>query len=230
MKKKMLFIILTVLFCALSAISVLAGDVPESIITDEDTDVIIGTITKIDESKTTIEISQAMFGSIGISEIELDNFDYFSDIPENKTPKAGDYCAVAVTYDSTEGFLLYYNLCARADSLDTKTLKLAEGYDFVGRMNEYINNGDYSPVNRMEKLGEMNKPDENSGDTPSDAENDAERHEIVMDAYVAPGDEDAASSALDSRVVLLLVEFAAVAVIIAGIYIYSKIKKKAKRK
>lgn len=166
MKKKICFIILTVCFSMLCAINVLAGDTPESIVTDEKTDVIIGTITKIDDKKTTIEISKAMFETIDSKEIELDNFKYLSGIEENQTPAVGDYCAVAVVREK-EGFSIFERLCARADSLDAETLKLAEGFAFTSRMNEYINNGNYSKANRIEAISKLDPSElDSEPDTP----------------------------------------------------------------
>ncbi len=144
---------LTILCIFMLCTTAFAGDIPESIITNDSTDVVIGTITAIDSEKTTLEVSEFMFQTMELDVLVLDNFKYMVNNADYENPKVGDYCAIAIT---TEGeadgevgeIKLYYNLCAKANSLDTETLKLESLAAFVERMNGYINDGTYSKEHR----------------------------------------------------------------------------------
>ncbi|MCX7711412.1 MAG: hypothetical protein N2484_16350 [Clostridia bacterium] len=136
---------LALLFFLMMQTSAFAGDVPESALLLAD-NCFIGTVQKIDQTKVTIKISEVVFGEYTSDTVEILDFKYMVAIGKVSIPKKGDYCAVVVK-QSQDGYRVYQDLAAKADSLDKKTLKLKSTYEFVIRMNHYINNGWYSNEN-----------------------------------------------------------------------------------
>lgn len=221
--KRICFAVSAMCFCMLIAMNLLAGDVPESIITDQNTDVILGTITKIGDVKTTIEVSRALFETIDDKEIELDNFNYFTGSEE--TPKVGDYCAVAVVREN-DALALYYALCAKADSLEPETLKLAQGHDFVTRMNGYINDGSYSKVRREGIIGQPSESPTPTGP----ALNSAEPKPAPFTASLVQNEPEAPERVPITNKPLLIIFGIVMGVIAVAVFIYSAYEKSIKSK
>ena len=148
MKKLMLTMIMTMMLF----VNVLAGDIPESVMMENDIDVIIATITEIQEKQATIQVEKTFFEIVTDETVVVQDFEYLVGSGVIGTvklvaPKVGDYCAVAV-FPKDESLIVYGGLCAKADSLEATTLKLDGGNEFIERMNEYINTGYYSKENR----------------------------------------------------------------------------------
>ena len=168
MKKMFLPIVITLLILSATAF---AGDLPESVMMENNVDVIIGTITYIDKNVATIQVSKSFFEIATDTTIQVEDFEYLIGsgplgTAELITPSAGDFCAVAII-PQDENLFVYGSLCAKSDSLDTKTLKLEGGNEFIGRMNEYINTDHYSKEARDAFFA--NKTSEDTAtDSPTD--------------------------------------------------------------
>jgi len=149
--KKFAFVVIIIMILILST-SVLAGDIPESVMMENDVDVIIGTVTDIHEKQAKIQVSKTFFEVVTDETIVVQDFEYLVGSGPLGTikhinPEVGDFCAVAVI-PKDETLIVYGGLCAKADSLDSKTLKLDGGNEFIARMNEYINTEHYSKEKR----------------------------------------------------------------------------------
>ena len=145
-------IALTIIMMLMLSVNVFAGDVPESVMMENNVDVIIGTVTEIEGKQATIQVSKTFFEIVAEETVVVQDFEYLVSsgvmgTAKLTTPKVGDYCAVAV-FPKNEGLFVYGSLCAKADSLEAATLKLAGGNEFIERMNEYINTGHYSKEKR----------------------------------------------------------------------------------
>jgi|GEM_PF-3963046 len=140
-----------ILICIL-VLPVLAGDIPESVMSEETVDVLIGTVSEVSGTEVRIVVATSIFGLVREDEVIVQDFVYLTGsgimgtISKEK-PTAGDFCAAAVM-PVDGGLAVYGGLCARADSLDAATLQLEGGNEFIKRMNEYINTGHYNAGNR----------------------------------------------------------------------------------
>jgi len=161
MHKKLIIVFWSVLIFALTATSAFAGSYPEDIIGLSSTEVILGTIEKIEyvnsqSKKTTIKVSEYLFETLHDDVVVLDDLMYSYEEGGLANPEVGDYCAVAIEIEDGK-IKLFYNLAAKSDSINKSTLKLKSTQQFVEIMNYYINDGTYSKKHREEMLSVMNK-------------------------------------------------------------------------
>lgn len=142
-KKLFLTSIMVLLIMLLPESKVFAGDIPESALTYA-TNALLGTVEETEDAKVTLKVSEVLFGDFKGDTIEIVDFKYLEGAGNFTKPEVGDECAVVVDADNK----IYEYLCAKADSLDRKTLNLKSSAPFIVRMNNYINNGWYSNANR----------------------------------------------------------------------------------
>ncbi|MFZ5990006.1 MAG: hypothetical protein ACOYWZ_23160 [Bacillota bacterium] len=213
-----------ILLLIVGAVPVLAGDIPESALTNANY-CFIGTIEKVDGTTATLKISEVVFGSFSEKSVDILDFEYATGQGLRAKPKINDYCAVVVE-TSPDGLRVYGRLAAKADSLDKKTLKLKSTDQFIRRMNNYINNGHYSNET-IEKFNQFRDDEANSVTNSVDSSLESSKPDVAVTSSPAASTSNGEpqDNSLSNSTIAILTA-AAAAVIIGGLAAAKRNKEK----
>jgi len=134
LKKLITFIFLT--FVSLNMGSVIAGDIPEALMTGDQKAHFIGVLSK-DADQCTLIPKTIMMGDINNDPIKVDCFDKYYGASDK--PKDGDIVIAVLNNDLTLDSWIF-----KVTSEDYRSLKLvSERYNMAERYEKYINEGKY---------------------------------------------------------------------------------------
>ncbi|MGV8154667.1 MAG: hypothetical protein ACLKAO_10190 [Alkaliphilus sp.] len=189
MVKKVVTVV--VMFLILCTLTVLAGNIPESLMLGEQKALFIGELVSTNEQGSIVKPLTIMMGNIPTEEISVESIDKYYDTEE--VPTAGDFIVVVVLSDNDiDNFWLF-----KATSSDHKTLELvSDNFNMVERYQEYINTGAYfeaqkrfdektetsSQTTRIENTDENKQSIEYS--TEKDGSNNKTNYSVIFGALL----------------------------------------------
>lgn len=202
------------LLCILSLVAILsastvcfAGDIPESLLGDDDSQVYFGEVKSVDGNNITVIQYQNIKGEFSEGcEIIYTDFDF------TLSPKVGEVYLCGFIDENNPLYIWEVN------SLDTKELKLTSTIDMSKRMQEYLNEGKFEEKEeeRLLKIAE-NKEVEKATEEATSTD--------VLVSNVDKGEpQNVIAQVMDN--VLVRVITGVILIVIIGILLYKRRKRK----